>query len=215
MLVKEINGIKVGFLGYTYGLNGFVLPEDKPWLVDLIDKKQMKKDMEALSKVSDVQMVSMHWGNEYQTYPSDEQEELAKYLNEIGAEVVIGSHPHVIEPAKIIKGKKQDTLVYYSLGNYTSAQDTDMTMVGGMASFTLNYDSNLKKTSFTNTKFIPLITWFDVGYNTWKTYSIEDYNDAIASTHNLASEYDLSKEWVQQFVQSVMQNPDGIEVVLE
>ena len=215
MLVKEINGIKVGFLGYTYGLNGFVLPEDKPWLVDLIDKKQMKKDMEALSKVSDVQMVSMHWGNEYQTCPSDEQEELAKYLNKIGAEVVIGSHPHVIEPAKIIKGKKQDTLVYYSLGNYTSAQDTDMTMVGGMASFTLNYDSNTKKTSFTNTKFIPLITWFDVGYNTWKTYSIEDYNDAIASTHNLASEYDLSKEWVQQFVQSVMQDPDGIEVVLE
>ncbi len=214
-LVKEINGIKVGFLGYTYGLNGFNLPEDKPWLVDLIDKKQMKKDMEALSKVSDVQMVSMHWGNEYQTEPTKEQEDLANYLNELGAEVVIGSHPHVIEPAKIIKGKKQDTLVYYSLGNYTSAQDMDITMVGGMASFTLNYDSKTKTTSFTDTKFIPLITWFDVGYNTWKTYSIEDYNDSLAQTHNLASEYDLSKEWVQQFVQSVMQDPDGIEVVLK
>lgn len=214
-LVKEINGIKVGFLGYTYGLNGFVLPEDKPWLVDLIDKEQMKKDMEALSKVSDIQLVSMHWGDEYQTYPNDEQQDLANYLNELGAEVVIGSHPHVIQPAKIIKGKKQDTLVYYSLGNYTSTQDVDERMVGGMASFTVNYDPNTKKTSFTNTKFIPLITWFDAGYSTWKTYSIEDYNDSIASTHRLSGEYDMSKEWVQQYVQSVMQDSEGIEVVLE
>lgn len=214
-LVKEINGIKVGFLGYTYGLNGFVLPEDKPWLVDLIDKEQMKKDMEALSKVSDIQLVSMHWGDEYQTYPNDEQQDLANYLNELGAEVVIGSHPHVIQPAKIIKGKKQDTLVYYSLGNYTSTQDVDERMVGGMASFTVNYDPNTKKTSFTDTKFIPLITWFDAGYSTWKTYSIEDYNDSIASTHRLSGEYDMSKEWVQQYVQSVMQDSEGIEVVLE
>lgn len=214
-LVKEINGIKVGFLGYTYGLNGFSLPEDKPWLVDLIDKDQIKQDIEALNKVSDVQMVSMHWGNEYQTEPTLEQEDLANYLNELGVEVVIGSHPHVIEPAKIIKGKNQNTLVYYSLGNYTSAQDMDITMVGGMASFTLNYDPDTKTTSFTDTKFIPLITWFDTGFNDWKTYTIEDYNDSIASTHRLSSEYDLSKEWVQQFVQSVMQNPDGIEVVLE
>ncbi len=214
-LVKEINGIKVGFLGYTYGLNGFSLPEDKPWLVDLIDKDQIKQDMEALNKVSDVQMVSMHWGNEYQTEPTQEQEDLANYLNELGVEVVIGSHPHVIEPAKIIKGKNQNTLVYYSLGNYTSAQDMDITMVGGMASFTLNYDPDTKTTSFTDTKFIPLITWFDTGFNDWKTYMIDDYNDSIASMHRLSSEYDLSKEWVQQFVQSVMQNPDGIEVVLE
>ena len=87
--------------------------------------------------------------------------------------------------------------------------------LGGMASFTVNYDPNTKKTSFTDTKFIPLITWFDTGFNDWKTYMIDDYNDSIASTHRLSSEYDLSKEWVQQFVQSVMQNPDGIEVVLE
>lgn len=106
-LVKEINGIKVGFLGYTYGLNGFSVPEDKPWLVDLIDKDQMKKDMEALSKVSDVQLVSMHWGEEYQMEPTEEQEDLANYLNELGAEVVIGSHPHVIEPAKVIKERSK------------------------------------------------------------------------------------------------------------
>ena len=214
-LVKEVNGIKVGFLGYTYGLNGFSLPDDEPWLVDLIDKDQMKEDMEALSKVSDVQLVAMHWGDEYHTEINDEQADLAKYLNELGAEVVIGSHPHVIEPAELIQGEKQDTLVYYSLGNYTSAQDTNYSMVGGMASFTLHYNSNTKTTSFTDTKFIPLVTWFDTGFNGWKTYTISDWNDNLAATHNLAGEYDLSKEWVRQFVQSVMSNPQNIEVVLD
>ena len=202
-------------MGYTYGLNGFSLPDDEPWLVDLIDKDQMKEDMEALSKVSDVQLVAMHWGDEYHTEINDEQADLAKYLNELGAEVVIGSHPHVIEPAELIQGEKQDTLVYYSLGNYTSAQDTNYSMVGGMASFTLHYNSNTKTTSFTDTKFIPLVTWFDTGFNGWKTYTISDWNDNLAATHNLAGEYDLSKEWVRQFVQSVMLNPQNIEVVLD
>ena len=214
-LVKEINGIKVGFLGYTYGLNGFSLPDDEPWLVDLIDKKQMKKDMEALSKVSDVQLVAMHWGEEYNTGISDEQEELAKYLNELGAEVIIGSHPHVIEPCEIINGEKQDTLVYYSLGNYTSAQDTDERMVGGMASFTLHYNSKTKKTTFEDTKFIPLMTWFDANFNGWRTYTIMDWNDELASTHSLSGEYDLSKEWMKKFVRSVMGNPKDIDIVLD
>ena len=75
--------------------------------MDLIDKDQMKKDMEALSKVSDVQLVSMHWGEEYQTEPTEEQEDLANYLNELGAEVVIGSHPHVIEPAKLLRERNK------------------------------------------------------------------------------------------------------------
>lgn len=72
--VKEINGIKVGLLGYTYGLNGYNLPEDKPWLIDLIDKDKIKQDMEEISKISDVQIVSMHWGQEYNTSITEEQD---------------------------------------------------------------------------------------------------------------------------------------------
>ncbi len=214
-IVKEINGIRVGFLGYTYGLNGFSVPEDKPWLIDLIDKEQIKKDMEALSAVSDIQMVAMHWGNEYSTSVSDEQKDLVEYMNELGVEVIIGTHPHVIEPAEIYHGSSQDTLVYYSLGNYTSAQDEAPRMVGGMATFTVNYDSNTKVTSFTDTKFIPTVTWFDGGFNDWKTYTIMDYNNDLYATHRHVNDFDLSKEWVINFVKSVWDDSSEVELVLE
>ncbi len=214
-IVKEINGIRVGFLGYTYGLNGFSVPEDKPWLIDLIDKEQIKKDMEALSAVSDIQMVAMHWGNEYSTSVSDEQKDLVEYMNELGVEVIIGTHPHVIEPAEIYHGSSQDTLVYYSLGNYTSAQDEAPRMVGGMATFTVNYDPNTKVTSFTDTKFIPTVTWFDGGFNDWKTYTIMDYNNDLYATHRHVNDFDLSKEWVINFVKSVWDDSSEVELVLE
>ena len=214
-IVKEINGIKVGFLGYTYGLNGLIVPEDKEWLVSMIDKDQMKIDMEALSKVSDIQMVAMHWGVEYSTSISEEQKDLTKYLNELGAEVIIGTHPHVIEPAEIYHGENQDTLVYYSLGNYTSAQDAAPRMVGGMASFTVNYDPNTFETSFTDVKFIPTVTWFDGGFNDWKTYTLADYNNDLFATHRHVYDFDLSKEWVTNFVKEVMGEPEDIEIVYE
>lgn len=214
-IVKEINGIKVGFLGYTYGLNGLIVPEDKEWLVSMIDKDQMKIDMEALSKVSDIQMVAMHWGVEYSTSISEEQKDLTKYLNELGAEVIIGTHPHVIEPAEIYHGENQDTLVYYSLGNYTSAQDAAPRMVGGMASFTVNYDPNTFETSFTDVKFIPTVTWFDGGFNDWKTYTLADYNNDLYSTHRHVYDFDLSKEWVTNFVKEVMGESQDIEIVYE
>ena len=214
-IVKEINGIKVGFLGYTYGLNGLIVPEDKEWLVSMINKDQMKIDMEALSKVSDIQMVAMHWGVEYSTSISEEQKDLTKYLNELGAEVIIGTHPHVIEPAEIYHGENQDTLVYYSLGNYTSAQDAAPRMVGGMASFTVNYDPNTFKTSFTDVKFIPTVTWFDGGFNDWKTYTLADYNNDLYATHRHVYDFDLSKEWVTNFVKEVMGESQDIEIVYE
>ena len=214
--VKEINGIKVGLLGYTYGLNGYNLPEDKPWLIDLIDKDKIKQDMEEISKISDVQIVSMHWGQEYNTSITEEQEQLANYLNELGVEVIIGHHPHVIEPAEIISTENQDTLVYYSLGNFLSAQDSAEGMVGGMASFTLNYDFDTQKTTFDDVKFIPTITYYDSSYYNFKTMTIHEYNDEFAASHCVTvNGIDISKAWVQNYVQSIMQNPKGIEIVLE
>lgn len=214
--VKEINGIKVGILGYTYGLNGMMVPEDKPWLIDVIDKEKIRVDMETLSNVSDVQIVSMHWGQEYNTGLLPEQQDLANYLNELGAEVIIGHHPHVIEPAEIIKGNNQDTLVYYSLGNFVSAQNANDNMIGGMASFTLNYDFGTKKTSFSDVKFIPTVTYYDGGFNGYRTTTISEYTDEMAASHYVTTVNgeDLSRAYVQNYVQQVMGQPEGIELVL-
>lgn len=214
-IVKEVNGLKVGLLGYTYGLNGYSLPEDKPWLVDLIDKEKIKKDMEAISKISDVQLVSMHWGVEYDPTITEEQRDLADYLHALGAEAIIGHHPHVIGPVELLRSKDQETLVYYSLGNFLSAQDTSEGMVGGMANFTLNYDHDRKKASFTKAQFIPTITYFDPNFYTFKTTTIHEYTQDMADTHFMtANGLNISKEWVQQYVQEVVGSPERIEVVL-
>ena len=215
-VVRDVNGIKVGLLGYTYGTNGIPVPEDKPWIVDLIDEEKIEKDVKEISKISDVQIVSMHWGTEYHTEIEPDQEELAKKMNEWGVEVIIGTHPHVIKPAEIIQGEKQDTLCYYSLGNFLSAQDTNDRMVGGMASFTLNYDFEKEKTTFDKVQFIPTVTYFDPYLSNFKVMTIHEYNNEYAQGHHItAMGYDMTKEWIQEYVQQVMQEPEGIEVVLE
>lgn len=210
--VVDLNGIRVGLLGYTYGLNGYSLPEDMPWLVDLIDEDLIRDDMKKISEISDVQIVAMHWGTEYVTSVTDEQAKFAEILNECGAEVIIGTHPHVIEPCEIYHGENQDTLIYYSLGNFLSAQDTVGGMIGGMASFTLNYNFDTKEVSFSDVKFIPTVTYFNSQFTSIKTTTLHEYTDDMAATHGTAG---TTRQAVVDYVNEVIGSPEGIEVVLE
>ena len=210
--VIEINGIKVGLQSYTYGLNGYSLPEGEEWMINLIDKDEIKRDIEALNKVSDVQLVTMHWGEEYNTGVTDEQKELAQYLNELGVDVIIGGHPHVIETGEIIHGEDQDTLCYYSLGNFLSAQDEPERMIGGMASFTLNYDFDSKEISFDDVSFTPTVTYFDADFYTFKTTTIREYTDDMANSHGTAG---TTRAFVQEYTQEVFGNPEGFTLILE
>ncbi len=119
--IKEKNGIKYALLSYTYGTNGISVPSGKEYLVNLYSDEQAKRDIEAVRDDVDLLLVSMHWGTEYRTEPTDEQKRQAEYLASLGADIIIGTHPHVIEPITYI----DDTLVIYSLGNFISAQSTN------------------------------------------------------------------------------------------
>ena len=222
--VVDINGIKVGLESFTYGLNGYTLPEGEEWLVNQfltpdgqINYDLMKKKLDALKAVSDVQIVTMHWGDEYQTVPSELQKEAARFLNEQGVEVVIGTHPPVIQPAELLSTPEQETLIYYSLGNFVSAQDAFERMIGGMADFDLNYDFTTGKTTFSNVKFIPTITYITPDLRTYRTTTIHEYNNELAANHYIQTVegQDMSREAVQAFVRQVMGEPQGIEVVYE
>lgn len=119
--IKEKNGIKYALLSYTYGTNGISVPSGKEYLVNLYSDEQAKRDIEAVRDDVDLLLVSMHWGTEYRTEPTDEQKREAEYLASLGADIIIGTHPHVVEPITYI----DDTLVIYSLGNFISAQSTN------------------------------------------------------------------------------------------
>ena len=128
ILVKDVNGIKIAFLAYTYGTNGITIPSDKEYCVNLIDKDLIKEHI-SLAKAQDVDVicVNMHWGTEYKLLPTSTQEDLADFLFENGVDIILGSHPHVLEPMEkrtvtLEDGSQKDGFVIYSLGNFVSGQ---------------------------------------------------------------------------------------------
>ena len=148
--IMEKNNISYSLLSYTYGTNGIRVPSGKEYLVNVWPtdlaindpdrdteyqayKEIVKEDIERVRDEVDVLMVAMHWGVEYTHTPTAYQEDMAQYLANLGVDIIIGSHPHVVMPVTWI----DDTLVIYSLGNLISAQETNLDyakMVGLMSS---------------------------------------------------------------------------------
>jgi len=137
--VKNVNGIKLAFLSYTYGTNGIPIPSGKDYLVNIIDKEKMKAEIQRAKKTADVVIMSIHWGTEYQRTPSLQQKELAQYLVNEGVDIIFGSHPHVLQPMEWLTDKNgQKSFVFYSLGNFLSGQMHDYKDIGGLATITIN-----------------------------------------------------------------------------
>lgn len=129
---REKNGITYAMLSYTTTTNGLNRKED--YYVNVYDKDVVKKDVESIRDKVDFLMVAIHWGNEYNTGVVSSQKEIAKYLASLDVDLVIGAHPHVIEPAEYIN----DTFVIYSLGNIISAQKTEEQLSGLLMSVNVN-----------------------------------------------------------------------------
>ena len=129
-IIKEVNGIKYAFLSYTEQTNGISVPSGKSYLVNVYSKDRVKQDILKYRDKVDAIIVAMHWGEEYTHYPTSGEKEKAKYLASLGVNLIVGCHPHVIQPMTYI----DDTLVVYSLGNFVSNQDTVAKLTGLMAS---------------------------------------------------------------------------------
>lgn len=139
--VKSINGIRVGFLNYTYGTNG-IEPRDGAE-VALIDRDRMAEEMAATKAAgAEILVVTVHWGVEYVLLPGKPQTDLAKFLVDQGADLVIGGHPHVIQPMEVVRNDKEgkDALVVYSLGNFISNMKTTDTRGGALVKVRLERD---------------------------------------------------------------------------
>lgn len=116
--VYEKNRIKYAILAYTTSINGNNLPANKDYLVNVYSNEQAKEDIEKVKDKADIIMVAMHWGDEYTNTPTNSEKEIANYLSSLGVDLIIGTHPHVVQPIEYIG----NTLVIYSLGNFISNQ---------------------------------------------------------------------------------------------
>lgn len=118
-LLIEKNGFRLALLNYTYGTNGIAVPA--PTVVNLIDTLQMSKDIQRATLLQpDVIIAFMHWGGEYQSQPNSFQKSITRFLFDKGVQLIIGAHPHVLQPMEFNKEEQQ--LVVYSLGNFVSGQ---------------------------------------------------------------------------------------------
>lgn len=117
-IIKEKNNITYSMLSYTTSTNGLPIPSDKEYLVNKYNEEMVKKDIEYLRDKVDVLIVAMHWGVEYTHTPTEQELEIAQYLADLDVDIILGAHPHCIQPIDII----DDTVVFYSLGNFISNQ---------------------------------------------------------------------------------------------
>lgn len=192
--IETINGISYAVLSYTYGTNGMPVPYDKQYLVNVwptdLDlnnvatdtkyqayKEQVEKEVKSVRDKVDVLMVSMHWGVEYVHTPTEYQKDSAKFLSDLGVDVIIGTHPHVVQPVEYVG----DTLVIYSLGNMISAQNGTQKLVGMMAAFDIEkqvIDGKTEKVEIKNPR-ADLIWTYYMGY---KNFSVIPFNQLTNTT---------------------------------
>ena len=162
ILVKEVNGIKIAFLAFTYGTNGIPLPKDKPFAVNLINDTFIVNQINlAKEQQPDLICANMHWGIEYKTKQNAEQERLANLLFANGVDVILGSHPHVLQPMEkktitLEDGSTKDCFVIYSLGNFMSAQKSANTRNSIILNLNFTKNGETGKTTIDSASYIPI-----------------------------------------------------------
>lgn len=178
--VYEKNGITYAILGYTTVTNGLRVPTGKEYYLNIYDSEKVASDIAKVRDKVDVVMVSMHYGTEYTHTPTLEQIEIANYLASLDVDIVIGHHPHVIQPITYI----DDTLVIYSLGNFLSGQIGVSKQVGMLASLEVHkvVDGDKVDISIKNVRGDLIYTNYNYSkgrYSNYYVYPFNELNDSI------------------------------------
>lgn len=202
VIVKEVNGIKYGLLAYTTYTNGLKIPKGKDYYVNVYDKDKVKNDIEKIRDKVDLLMVSMHWGVEYSHKVSSKQKEIAKYLSELGVDIIIGTHPHVVEPIEFI----DNTLVIYSLGNFISAQVGVEKLTGLVAKVDITKTTKGEESTIklSNPKADLVYTCKASQCGHFKVYKYSELTDKILSNH---------KSYYDKYMKIVRSLDDGIGTI--
>ena len=153
LLILSKDGIKVGLLNYTYGTNGNTF--SSPTYVNLLDSVLVREDViNAKTKGLDKLVIFVHWGYEYRDFPNSYQKKYNSFFKDLGIDVVIGSHPHVIQPMEYSKKNNQEFLTVFSLGNFISNQREER-KDGGVI-FRLSFKKNGDNVGVSRKEYIPV-----------------------------------------------------------
>lgn len=185
--IKEEKGIRIAFINYTYGTNGIPLPEGYPNAVTYLDEATVRRDIAYAEENADFTVVLPHWGTEYVHEPDQSQIRWASLFAECGADLVIGTHPHVTEPI----GTVGNMPVYYSIGNFVNSTAQSGAgiadrMVGAIADVTITR-SDSGEVIIEDYGVIPTVTHLSEGPCGITTYKLSDYTEELAGENLIVS----------------------------
>jgi len=201
--VMEKNGIRYALLSYTDYTNDILVPQGKEYLVNVYNEEQVKKDIEAVRDHADVILVAMHFGEEYSFEVTERQRQIAEFLSSQGVMIVIGHHPHVVEPTEMIG----NTLVIYSLGNFISAQRGIEKLTGLMYSVDIVKEEteNGSRVYLENQKASLTYTYSETVDGYRHNFRVYPYNQL---TENILPNW---KDYYNQYMNIVISNRQDVE----
>ena len=185
--IREVNGIRIAFLDYTYGTNVGGI-EGKDYMIDMIRKDKITTMIQKAKQQADCIIFVAHWGTEDETMPNEYEKQWAAYLMEQGVNVIIGGHPHVLQPyGRLTDDKGNETVVFYSLGNFVSTQQKLEELLGGMAKFTIQKTVKDGKTSvkILTPTVEPLVMHYNSDSGEFGPYMLSDYTEELASQNGV------------------------------
>ena len=210
----ERNGVTFSFIGMTELTNGLSLPAGSELvLLRTGEEDRIKARIEKAKQISDVVVVNVHWGVEYTHQPTASQRDLAQNMADWGADLILGHHPHVIQPVEWLdRADGGRSLVVYSLGNFISAQSEGPRMIGGALDVTVvkQPDGSIL---LENPKFLPVVTHYDPGYANVRTVLLRDYTEELAQNHGVRAQTPaFSLEYIHNIVTTVI-DPEFLDEV--
>ena len=182
-----VNDITFSFIGITEHTNGIPLPDDTDIrLIYTSDEELIKQQIEAAKEQSDCVVVSAHWGVEGTHTIADRQKDLAQKMVDWGADIILGTHPHVLQSIEMLqKPDGTQAPVIYSLGNFISAQSEAPNMIGGILDLTVTKNFEDNSISVSDVKLIPTITQYESGYSNIRIIPWASYTEELANQHGV------------------------------
>lgn len=207
--IYEQGDFRVAVLNYTYGTNGIALPKDMTYAVDLLEEEKVIADIQRAEAEADFTIVCPHWGTEYQLKQSKTQERWAKIFAKHGVDLVLGTHPHVIQPIEWVVDDEtgHEMLVYYSLGNFVNwtsgtKEGVANRMVGGMAQVTLVSENDAVTIQEYGVE--PVVCHLQQGVNGVTVYKLSDYTDELGRENQIVlQDATFTKEYCEQLCERV------------
>lgn len=183
--VYEEQGVKIAFLSYTYGTNLGFDKYSTGVVVPYLDEKTVVRQVQSARACADLVFVSVHWGDENSFRPNSSQEKYAQLMCDLGADVIIGHHPHVIQPVLWLEnGSGHKTLCAYSLGNLAAEMAGGYNMVGALLSFDIISGSG-KEPYIADPLFIPTVYYYNMSFRDNRVYLMENFTESLAASHGI------------------------------